>query len=100
MKKLFYVLMLTMVMMAPSYAQSPQQNPITVLTQQLADQRNKLGLCHAELGALEQLQAQVIAGQIQPVEDILKAVVTRFEEANKGKTLNTSTWMVEDKKEK
>ena len=51
----------------------------------LAAQRtDDLGRCHAELGPLQQLSAQVLAGRLVSIEGFKAA----FEKANPGKTLS------------
>ena len=67
-------------------AQGPRGSaPTTTETyRQLAVQRTlELGQCHAELGPLQQLAAQVIAGTVMSTEQFRQQV----EKANPGKTL-------------
>jgi len=71
-------------------AQAPDATE-AALTQQLADQRSRLGACNAELGPLQQLHAQVIAGQVRPVADTQAAIVATVEAANPGQTLDLKT---------
>lgn len=62
--------------------------------QLLAARTLALGQCNAELGPLQQLQAQVIAGQIVSLEQVRQQI----EKANPGKTI-TATFLITDRKE-
>jgi len=68
-----------LVSLASVSAQTPEQ------FKQMAVQRTaELGQCHAELGPLQQLSAQVLAGRLLTLESLRQQV----EAANPGQTLN------------
>lgn len=72
-------------------AQAPSPDD---LIKQVAQERLRLGACNAELGVLQQLSAQVIAGQVQAVTTTLEQLRARFEAANPGETIDTATGRV------
>lgn len=69
-------------------AQAPESSS---LVRQLAQQTARLGMCHVELGQLQQaFVAPALTGDIVSV----KQVVERFEAANPGQTVDPLTWKV------
>lgn len=85
-------LVLSTILCGVAMATSPQDAPVAYtadqMRQALAQRTQALGQCNAELGPLQQLQAQVISGQVADVKAMLERFRELYEKANPGETVD------------
>ena len=81
-------------------AQEAPKDPQAQLTSALAQKINQLGVCNAELGPLQQLQAAVVNKQLVNPDETRKTLIAAIEQANPGKTVDASNKIVDTTKAK
>lgn len=84
-------------LLASICAAMAQEKPVSpeALTQAIAQRTAQLGVCHAELGQLQQLQASVIAGQLVEPSKALADLKAKIAAANPGKVLDDTFHLVD-----
>lgn len=73
------------------------QAQVSSLRQALASKLSELGKCQTDLGPLNQLEAQVLTGQMVEAKQAAAAFVAQVEKANPGKTIDLATAKIVDK---